>query len=602
MAGRIPQEFIEEVRTNTDIADIVGSYVQLKKSGKNLFGLCPFHEEKTGSFSVAEDKQIFHCFSCGRGGNVFTFIMEIENISFPESVLKVADMRGIAAPSSINVETSSSNKNYELKKLYEDAKTLYQHILIRTNTGTEALDYLHNRKMSDEIIENFSIGFAPDRPDFLLTFFKEKNMSEDLLRKSGLFSENDAGELFDRFRGRVMFPINDQNGNIVAFSGRILDKNIDAAKYLNSPETELFNKSKVLFNYSLAKREIRNQKQVILFEGFMDVISAYQAGIKNGVASMGTSLTEQQIYLLNRMTDRIVICYDGDSAGQEATHRSISLLRNKNIDLGVVVLPEKMDPDEYIKQYGSDSFQKILKNGTETTTSFELNRLSHDYNFDNDRDRLEFLDSALKELAKVKSAVEIDLYLKKLSDTLSIDINAIRQQFSTVQREQLIKNPPADFGKNSVQKSAAKLTALPEKTSSKLEIAEQHLLYLTLRSNDIYNKLVDTKNFAFVHENYNRIFGIWSEMSDSDISIAKFIDYLPDNLKNIVAELEMKSLPEEYTDEEISDYIQVILNNSILEDYKNAKAMLKQAAANNDEEQVLKLTTLIIELKSKLSL
>lgn len=602
MANRIPQEFIEEVRSNTDIADIVGSYVQLKKAGKNLFGLCPFHEEKTGSFSVSEDKQIFHCFSCGRGGNVFTFIMEIENITFPESVIKVAQMRGIAAPSTVNIESSTNNKNYELRKLYEDAQKLFQHILVRTDTGSDALEYLHNRKMSDEIIETFAIGFAPDKNDFLLTFFKEKNISEDLLRKSGLFSENDAGELFDRFRGRIMFPINDQNGNIVAFSGRILDSNIEAAKYLNSPETELFNKSKTLFNYNFAKREIRNEKQVILFEGFMDVISAFQAGVKNGVASMGTSLTEQQIYLLNRLTDRIVICYDGDAPGQEATHRSISLLRNKNLDLGVVVLPNEMDPDEFIKKRGADSFKKILKNGAETTTSFEFNRLSRNYNFSNDRDRLEFLDNALKELSKVQSAVEIDIYLKKLSDILSIDINAIRQQFSTIQREQLLKNPPADFGSTSVQKKAAQLTALPAKTSSKLEIAEQNLLYLTLRSKEIYNKLVATKNFAFINNNYNRIFGAWSDVVDSELTVSEFLDYLPDNLKSIVAELEMKSLPDDYVDEEVADYIKVILDNSILEEYKHAQLELKKAAANNDDEKIIELTTLIIELKNKLSL
>ncbi|MGR3741753.1 DNA primase [Companilactobacillus sp. DQM5] len=599
MAGRIPESFIEEVRSKTDIVDIISNYVQLKKSGKNLFGYCPFHEERTGSFSVSEDKQIFHCFSCGRGGNVFSFIMEIEHLNFPEAVIKVADIIGISVPTEITTVTTSETKQNtkfnELQNLYNEAQILYQHILKRTTTGEDALDYLHKRELTDETIQTYEIGFAPDKSDFLLTFFREKNISDDLLRESGLFSENNDGELFDRFRGRVMFPIKDQNGKVIAFSGRILNKELDVAKYLNSPETFLFNKSKVLFNYDLAKKNIRSEQQIVLFEGFMDVISAYQSGVTTGVASMGTSLTDQQIYLINRITDKVVICYDGDDAGQNATHRSISLFKDKKIDIGVVTLPQKMDPDEFIKSRGSDAFKKILKNGTQTVISFEFNRMSHDYNFDNDRDKLEFLDNALRQLASVNSVVEIEMYLQKLSDNLSIGLDTLKKQFSTIQREELIKRPPADFGKK-----AAIITTKPEKVNTKLEIAQQNLLYLTLRSKDVYNKILSVKNFAFIDDRYNKILGSWADIAEFDMSISEFMDHLEDDLKPVVAQLELKDFPDDYSDDTVDDYINVIINNSVVEDYENTKKLLKQAAASNDDQRVLELTNQMIELKNKL--
>ncbi|GKQ42664.1 DNA primase [Companilactobacillus sp. RD055328] len=604
MAGRIPEDFIEQVRSKTDIVDVVSNYVQLKKSGKNLFGHCPFHDERTGSFSVAEDKQIFHCFSCGRGGNVFSFIMEIEKMNFPESVIKVAEMTGISVPE--NLDTNSNNDNpqnvkfNELQKLYSEAQVLYQHILKRTTTGEEALEYLKNRELTEETIETYGIGFAPDKKDFLYTFFIEKDISKELLRESGLFSENEEGEMFDRFRGRVMFPIKDQNGKIIAFSGRILHKQDNVAKYLNSPETLLFNKSKVLFNYDLAKKNVRDSGQVVLFEGFMDVISAYQAGVMTGVASMGTSLTDQQIHSLSRLSDKLIVCYDGDQAGQNATHRSVSLLRNQNIDIGIVILPESMDPDEFIKNKGKEAFQKVIKSGTQTIISFELNRMSQNYNFNNDRDKLEFLDAAMRELAKVNSAVEIELYLQKLADTLDIAFETLQKQFTSIQREELIKRPPADFGTTHAEKNFAEVAVKPEKINTKLDIAQQNLLYLTLRFKDVFNKLVSMPNFAFIDDKYNKIFGSWAEIANDSMGISEFMDHLSNELKPVVAQLELKDFPEEYTDEEVNDYISVIMNNSLVEDYDNIKKLLSQAAANNDDEQVLELTSQLILLKNKI--
>ncbi|MBA1434592.1 DNA primase, partial [Bombilactobacillus bombi] len=290
MAGKIPESFIEEVRQEANIVDVIEPYVQLKKSGRNLFGLCPFHEEKTPSFSVSEEKQIFHCFSCGRGGNVFKFLMEIENLTFPEAVLKVADFVGIEPPATYQTSTDSAANSQAsvLKQDYQAAQKLYQHILLKTAIGEPALQYLQKRQLSLETIKHFQIGYAPAQAQTLSSFFKGQHKDYAELNSSGLFSEDDSGNLYDRFRDRIMFPITDQSGNIIAFSGRTLEKRTSSeqvlAKYMNSPETKIFNKGQTLFNLAAAKKAIRDKGSVVLFEGFMDVISAYQADVTNGVA------------------------------------------------------------------------------------------------------------------------------------------------------------------------------------------------------------------------------------------------------------------------------------------------------------------------------
>lgn len=318
---KIPEDVIEQVRSQVNIVDVVSQYVQLKQSGKNLFGLCPFHEERTPSFSVSEDKQIFHCFSCGRGGNVFKFMMEIENLSFPEAVKKVAEMEHLDVDSKYFTDAAPASRETseqkQLIELHEQAVKLYHHILINTKMGKSALDYLHHRGVNDETIDLYQLGYAPQQR-LLKPFFDERQADYQLLRKSGLFSETQDGKLRDRFVDRVMYPIRNATGQTVAFSGRLLAKDSDMPKYLNSPETELFNKRKILFNLDLARPNIRSKQPALLFEGFMDVISAYQGGIKSGIASMGTSLTEQQIYDIQRITREVIVCYDGDAPGQKS--------------------------------------------------------------------------------------------------------------------------------------------------------------------------------------------------------------------------------------------------------------------------------------------
>lgn len=605
MATRIPQEFIDEVTSKTNIVDVISKYVQLKKSGKNLFGLCPFHEERTPSFSVAEDKQIFHCFSCGRGGNVFKFIMEMENKSFPEAVIEVAQMGNIHVPDQYEAKNNQyqNSDSQTLLKMYADAAKLYSHILLKTENGSNALKYLRNRQLDDDLIQTFGIGYAPNNNNLLLQFFKDRDISEDILRKSGLFAQNQEGELFDRFRDRVMIPITDESGNIIAFSGRILDKEASTAKYLNSPETEIFNKGKTLFNLNNAKKEIREKGNVILFEGFMDVISAYKAGVTNGVASMGTSLTDQQLYVLSRLTNQINICYDGDDPGVEATYRALTQLTDERFTYGVISIPDKKDPDEFIKSEGSEKFQN-LANSVQTPISFILNYFKRNYNLNNEHDQLEFLDRSLKEIVKLQSPVEVDMYVGKVADEMNVSKDAINKELDTLRRQISIQKPANNY-KDVQQHALEKVTSSVRPKYDRLEKSERYLLYWAINFPEIRINLKGD-GFKFVHQNYQRIFDSllsYAEQNDAaeEINISDFMNVLDNDDKNLLAELEMMNMPVEYNDQEIDDYMNNIKNSGLESQLSDINQQLKKAAMVGDNKLQLELTQQLIKVRRILS-
>ncbi|MDN6617950.1 MAG: DNA primase, partial [Enterococcus sp.] len=505
MAQRIPQHVIDEVREKTNIVEVIGQYVQLKKSGKNYLGLCPFHEEKTPSFSVAEDKQIFHCFGCGKGGNVYTFLQELEGISFPEAVKKVADLEQIPLGIEISNEpiSQTSTGQQQLIALHERTRDLYHHLLVNTKVGETALSYLHERGLSDELINEFKIGFAPSQRDFLVQIAQQDKVSADLMERSGLFIRREDGSFSDRFYQRVMFPLNDFRGKPIGFSGRILKTEEypgdDQPKYLNSPETELFNKRQVLFNFDKARNEIRKQGEAILFEGFMDVLAAWQADIKIGLASMGTSLTEQQIASIERITGQVVISYDGDDPGQAATDRALSILdAHSRLGLSVVTVPEKLDPDEYLRKYGVTELQNLLKHGRQTPFAFKMHYRKKGLNLENEADRLNYLDVVMQDLAKVQSPVEQDLYLGQLAndfhltrESLKQQLQMVRQTIRTERRQQQTVPSPAPV------QSVRRVVTKEEK-------AERMLLYRSMNESSVREQLVQT-DFQFIHDHYQEL-------------------------------------------------------------------------------------------------
>mgnify|MGYP001176407607 CR=1 FL=1 len=613
VANRIPEEKVDQVRSAVNIADFIGQYVQLKKAGKNLFGLCPFHEERTPSFSVNEQKQIFHCFSCGRGGNVFSFIMDLENLSFPEAVAKVADFGHVDLPASYTAQTQVSapkdQEQADLLKLYADSAKMYQHILVNTELGEPALEYLHGRGLDDDTIATFCIGYAP-KNQLLLDFFKEHGTDYQLLRQSGLFIENQAGDLRDRFVDRVLVPITDASGRVIAFSGRILTKSPDEPKYLNSPETKLFNKRNVLFNFDLARGAIRQKKAVVLFEGFMDVIAAYRAGIQNGVASMGTSLTNEQIYALERVTDHLYICYDSDMPGQKATDRALNLLGdNSRLNLGVIQMPDGMDPDEYLRHAGQEKFVKVFDDGKQTPTAFEMQYLKHDLNLQNTQDQLTYLSAVLEQLTKLSSNVEQDLYLNQLVQEFGLDKDDLRQQLRSLTGQRAVHHHATPAGPPAVPlpTEAPPVAATGETPTSgplsRVEKAERLLMFRLLHDHDVWLRVMAVAGFHFVHDPYQQIL-VYAEAyfkTHNQFDLANFTDFMADsNLQPVLTSLEFMDIATETSKEEIADLVNVIMNQQpINEQINGKKAELTAAKQIGNHDLVQQLTLALIELYRK---
>lgn len=621
MAQRIPQEVIEEVRHRTNIVDIIGQYVQLKKSGKNYMGLCPFHEERSPSFSVAEDKQIFHCFGCGKGGTVFNFLQEIEGISFPESVKRVADLEHLSVdfdwsePREV-ADTPENQQRRSLLQLHSKAAELYHHILVNTKIGEPALNYLLERGLTQELIETFQIGFAPQKRDFLSQVFKNEQLDETLFEPSGLFVQRDNGTFLDRFYQRIMFPINDPQGNVIAFSGRLL-KTADfpgdeMPKYLNSPETTLFNKRETLFNFDRARKEIRKENTVLLFEGFMDVIAAWQSGVKSGVASMGTSLTNEQIRRLERVAKEVVICYDGDNAGVQATNRAIQLLQeNSHFDLSIVSIPEKLDPDEYVRKYGAEAFQNLANHGRETVFSFKMNYHRLTRNMNNEKEQLDYVNELLRELTNVQSPLGRDRYLNQIAQEFQLSVHSLEEQFNQLKQEQRsvqrqerqqfyqdeMMPPPMEepvFEENHVQNK------LP---LTQVQKAERSLLFRLMNEQGVRQTVQQLSDFSFAHDEYQELYFLLESYATlhQSFDIADFINFLQDNqTKQLAIEIAYQNLSEESSEREVADLLHVIALSSIAEAIEQKKIQQQEAKRVGNQQLEAELTMEIIQLARQL--
>ncbi|MBI5807864.1 MAG: DNA primase, partial [Ignavibacteriales bacterium] len=356
---RIPEKQIDEIRNASDIVDIISGFIQLKKRGKNFIGLCPFHQEKTPSFTVSEEKQIYHCFGCGAGGNVFKFLMDYKNISFVEAVEEIAEHVGIK----IQYDSAPSEQQNELEVFYEInllAARFFSDQLLKSENGESAREYLKNRGIKLQTQKIFGIGFAPFSRESFLNLAKENKIDLQKAKQLGLIDTNDKGEYYDKFRGRIIFPIFSPNGRVIAFGGRIFSGETNAAKYLNSPESPVYSKRKSLYGLFHSKDEIRKLDRAILVEGYMDLISLYQAGVKNVVASSGTSLTDEQVQLLSRFTKNVLVLFDADSAGEKAALRSIEILLKQNFEVKIISLPKGEDPDSFINKFGKEQFEEEI--------------------------------------------------------------------------------------------------------------------------------------------------------------------------------------------------------------------------------------------------
>ncbi len=358
---RISEAKIEEIRSSANIVDIISGYIQLRKRGKNFLGLCPFHSEKTPSFTVSEEKQIFHCFGCHTGGNVFKFLMEYEKISFIEAVQELAEEMGIPLEFEQGISEEKQTEQEILYDINTEAARYFSNTLLNSSEGEIAFNYFQNRKIKPGTMRAFGLGYSAGGWDNLIRFLQEKKIDIDKALQLGLIGKSTEGRLYDKLSSRIIFPIFSPNGRVVAFAGRILEDKGEAAKYINSPESLIYVKGRILYGLSHAKDEIRRLDKAILVEGYMDLISLHQNGIKNVVAVSGTALTEEQVQLLSRYTKNVVLLFDADTAGIKAAMRSIELLLKKDFEIKIVSLPKGEDPDSYVNNFGRESFEEIIK-------------------------------------------------------------------------------------------------------------------------------------------------------------------------------------------------------------------------------------------------
>ena len=417
--ARYSEEIINDVRQSNDIVDVISQYVHLKRSGRNFFGLCPFHNEKSPSFSVSPDKQIFHCFGCGVGGNVITFVSKIEGLNFVETVQMLAERANIQLPT---LENNGDMQKEILKdkvyKINEFAAEYYHQNLYKPQAKI-AQEYVKKRQLSNETLKSFKIGFS-GKFDELFKELRKQGFEEKEILESGLVNKNDRGQYIDRYRNRLMFPICDVRGRVIAFGGRVLDDS--KPKYINSPENIVYSKGRHLFGLNVAKKG--DTKRLLIVEGYMDVISLHQRGITNVVAPLGTALTEQQGWLLRKNAEQIILSFDSDEAGLQAKLRALEILQNMGCDLRVLQMDGAKDPDEYILKYGNARFQALVDKAL-SVIEFKVKILQKDLNLENTNDKIKFLNEIAKLISKVDNTIEREIYIEKIAQEYDISKEAI---------------------------------------------------------------------------------------------------------------------------------------------------------------------------------
>ena len=510
---RYSDELVDEIRNSNDIVDIISQYVNLKKSGRNFFGLCPFHNEKSPSFAVSPDKQIFHCFGCGVGGNVFHFISKIENVGFRESIEMLANRANITLPSLNNEQ--DNRISYLKSRVYEINKQTAQfyHENLYKPTAKVAQDYIKKRKLDNNTLKTFLIGYSCNYNE-LYKFLRQQGFSDEEILASTLVNKNDRGEFVDRFRKRLMFPIQDERGRVIAFGGRILedskikDPNRPQAKYINSSENIVYSKGRHLFGLYAAKKE--KIEKILIVEGYMDAISLHQRGITNVVASLGTALTEAQGRLLRKNSQQVIIGYDSDGAGQAATLRGLEILQNLGCDIRILQLEGAKDPDEYILKFGPERLQKCIDNAI-SLVEYKIKVLKNRLDLNHPNDKIKFLTEVAKELAKINSDIEKEVYVDKIALDYKISKEAIYAEINKLL-----------YGKNQKEKILQKKTPVRQEAKPQLKIGadnatrkENMIIYLLinypdesysrLRSKIDYEKIKDERNRRIIKKLYEEL-------------------------------------------------------------------------------------------------
>ena len=483
--ARFSDDFIQQIRDHNDIESVIGSYIDLKRRGKNLVGLCPFHNEKTPSFTVYPETTSYYCFGCGAGGEVINFIRNIENLDFTEAVKLLADRAGLKLPDT-DYDDSASKMRRRIYEANREAARFYHETLF-TDRGKQQLDYLLGRGVSPKMIKHFGLGAAPDDWHALEDHLKAKGFHRDELVAANLLrmsEKNGKRYYFDAFRAKVMYPVIDLRGNVVAFGGRVLDNS--KPKYINTSDTLVYKKSNELFALNFAKNG--NDRKLILCEGYMDVIALHQAGYENAVAGLGTALTPEQVSLVSRYADEVALCYDSDEAGQKAVRAAMTLFSKTGVKVKVIRLEGGKDPDEIIKAHGKERFAKLLDKA-DNDTEYKLSKLREKYIVQTDDGKLNFLRDAVKVLAFCDS-IERDVYAMRLSDELGVGKDAILQQINEHRRKESYKKSKAEFSTAQKQVNTLEVAADPQRLKNiRAAKAEDTILISLLNNASFYKNL-----------------------------------------------------------------------------------------------------------------
>lgn len=522
MLMRYSDELIDEIRNRNDIVDVISQYVVLKRSGRNFFGLCPFHKEKSPSFSVSPDKQIFHCFGCGVGGNVFHFVSKIENISFREALETLSEKAGVELPT---LESDADNKLINLKsKVYEINKCaaeFYHENLYKPN-AKPAQEYVKKRKMDNATLKNFMIGYSNNSYNELYNILKEKGFTEEEILASSLVNKTKEGKFIDRFRGRLMFPIQDVRNRVIAFGGRVLDDS--KPKYINSPENIVYSKGRHLFGLNVAKKYENKMKKIIIVEGYMDAISLHQRGIHNVVASLGTAMTDAQGHLLRNNSEQVVIGYDSDGAGQAATMRGLEILQSMGCDIRILQIEGAKDPDEYVVKYGPERFLKQVDNAI-SLVEYKVKVLKNSLDIEQPNDKIKFLKEIAKVLSKIDNDIEKEVYADKISKEYKVSKEAIYAEINKLDRNN-------KMGNKLLEKSKPKLEVKPEVVvNEQIDKREKLAIYLLINypkeSYEIIRKNIDINDFK-TEKNKIIVKKLYEELEKGNSNINNVLDWFED--------------------------------------------------------------------------
>lgn len=568
----IPEKIIDQIQEKADIVEVISRYIPLKKIGRNYKTTCPFHNEKTPSFIVSPDKQIYHCFGCGAGGNVFSFLMKYENLQFPEAVEMLAQKTGIVLPRAGGRDDSNSLTN-QLYKINESAGAFFQNCL---SNNRAAKDYLASRGVGDEVIKKFKIGYSPDSWEALLNFFKSKGVGAPILEKAGLVISNDKGGHYDRFRSRIIFPITDLKDRILGFGARVLDASLP--KYVNSPESAIYSKGRNLYGLNLSKESIKKEAHLLVVEGYLDFLIPYQAGVKNVIATLGTALTTDQARLIKRFAGTVIMVYDPDEAGEAASLRNLDLLISEDVNVYIAELPQGLDPDSFIRKFGADDFLKLVK-ASKNIFDYKLDKLKERFDITKTHGKAAIAAEMLPTISRINNAILKSDLVKRLAEKLSVDEESIKVELRKVK---------ADYGER-------RYAAIPQpETKKESRGAEMMILALLLDSEDYVGRIMNIlspeefRNTS-VREAVSAVFAFHKE--NLRTNAAQLINHLGSGSEASAMISEAVSMLDivQDRDKALNDCVVKIKKDNVRERLDSLQDAIKTAHNKKNEDEVRKL-------------